>query len=186
MHYYKYDFVISNANLWWNVLFIILNNLFVLFKILRIWYNFTSYLQIFNGLQYQNGSESNVWLFKICTVIAKKKKKTFSEKAEQRSVIKFCAGIGNTLTETHKFLKQSEKHKNVSRSSVFKCHERFSDKRENVMDDVRDGKLLFQNFGPWKMKIVTILTVIGDWEYVKLQKNVEFQRQPYMTFYLKI
>lgn len=70
------------------------------------------------------------------------------EKAEQRAVIKCCAGIGNTLTETHKFLKQLEKHKNVSRSSVYKWHKRFSDERENLMDDVRDGKPSFRNFGP--------------------------------------
>lgn len=31
--------------------------------------------------------------------LLKKKKKTFTEKAKQRAVIKFCAGIGNTPTE---------------------------------------------------------------------------------------
>lgn len=112
LYYYKYYFVISlrkvtrsNAKLWWNVLFIILNNPFELSKIAQIRYNNTSYLQNLNGLQYQNGRESSVWIYKICTVIAKKKKKMFSEKAWQRAVIKFCVGIGNTPTETHKFLK---------------------------------------------------------------------------------
>jgi hypothetical protein len=39
------------------------------------------------------------------------KKWTFAEKVEQRAVIKFCVDIGKTPTETHKFLKQSEKHR---------------------------------------------------------------------------
>lgn len=118
------------------MLFIILNNPFVLRKIPRIRYNVTSYLQILNGLQY-----------KICTVIAKKKKEDVFGKGGATSGNKICAGIGNTPTETHKFLKQLEKYKNVSRSSVFKWQKRFSDERENVMDDVRDGKPSFRNFG---------------------------------------
>jgi hypothetical protein len=38
------------------------------------------------------------------------KKGTFAEKVEQWAVIKFCVDIGKTSTDTHKFLKQSEKH----------------------------------------------------------------------------
>jgi hypothetical protein len=38
------------------------------------------------------------------------KKGTFAEKVEQWAVIKFCVDIGKTPTDTHKFLKQSEKH----------------------------------------------------------------------------
>ena len=41
------------------------------------------------------------------------KKGTFAEKVEQRAVIKFCVDIGKTPTDTHKFLKQSEKHSKV-------------------------------------------------------------------------
>jgi hypothetical protein len=38
------------------------------------------------------------------------KKRDVCEKVEQRAVIKFCVDIGKTPTDTHKFLKQSEKH----------------------------------------------------------------------------
>jgi hypothetical protein len=34
-------------------------------------------------------------------------KTTFSNKVEQRAAIKFCADIGKTPTEMHKFIKQS-------------------------------------------------------------------------------
>ena len=57
------------------------------------------------------------------------KKNTFSNKVEQRAIIKFCVDIGKTPTETHKFTKQSVTHSNVSRSLVFKWHKRFSDGR---------------------------------------------------------
>lgn len=65
------------------------------------------------------------------------KKKTFSEKGDQRA--------GKTPTEIHKFLKQSEKQRNVSSSLVFMWHKRFSDGRENVMDDVREDRPSFRN-----------------------------------------
>jgi hypothetical protein len=42
------------------------------------------------------------------------KKITFSNKVEQRAVIKFCVDIGKTPTETHKFIKQSVTHSNVT------------------------------------------------------------------------
>jgi hypothetical protein len=42
------------------------------------------------------------------------KKITFSNKVEQRAVIKFCVNIGKTPTETHKFIKQSVTHSNVT------------------------------------------------------------------------
>lgn len=112
---------------------------------------FTSHLQTLNDLQSQNGRESNVWINKVCTVIAKKKrkkKKTFSEKAKQRAVIKFCAGIGNTPTEIEISETVGKKHKNENRSLVFKWQKRFSDERENVMDNVWDGKPSFRYFGP--------------------------------------
>jgi hypothetical protein len=44
------------------------------------------------------------------------------QKVEQRAVIKFCVDIGKAPTDTHKFLKQSEKHSKVSRSLIFKWH----------------------------------------------------------------
>jgi hypothetical protein len=61
-----------------------------------------------------------------------KKKGTFAEKVEQRAVIQFCVDIGKTPTDTHKFLKQSEKHSKVSRSLIFKWHKRFADKLKTV------------------------------------------------------
>jgi hypothetical protein len=59
------------------------------------------------------------------------KKGTFAEKVEQLAVIKFCVDIGKTPTDTHKFLKQSEKHSKVSRSLIFKWHKRFADGRDS-------------------------------------------------------
>ena len=59
------------------------------------------------------------------------KKGTFAEKVEQRAVIKFCVDIGKTPTDTHKFLKQSEKHSKVSCSLIFKWHKRFADGRDS-------------------------------------------------------
>jgi hypothetical protein len=37
------------------------------------------------------------------------KKRTLAEKVEHRAVIKFCVDIRKTPTDTHKFIKQSEK-----------------------------------------------------------------------------
>jgi hypothetical protein len=70
-------------------------------------------------------------------------KTTFSNKVEQRVVIKFCVDIGKTPTETYKFIKQSVTHSNVSRSLVFKRHKRFSDGRGSLMDDSREGRPSF-------------------------------------------
>ena len=63
---------------------------------------------------------------------------------EQRAVIQFCVDIGKTPTETHKFIKQSATHSNVSRSLVFKWHKRFSDGRGSLMDDKREGRPSFK------------------------------------------
>ena len=71
-------------------------------------------------------------------------KNKFSNKVEQRVVIKFCVDIGKTPTETHKFIKQSVTHSNVSRSLVFKRHKRFSDGRGSLMDDSREGRPSFK------------------------------------------
>ena len=65
-------------------------------------------------------------------------KTTFSNKVEQRAVIKLCVDIGKTPTETHKFIKRSVTH------SVFKWHKRFSDCRCSLMDDKREGKPSFK------------------------------------------
>ena len=71
-------------------------------------------------------------------------KNTFSNKVEQRAVIKFCVDIGKKPTETHKFIKQSVTHSKVSRSLVFKWHKRFSDGRGSLMDDKREGRTSFK------------------------------------------
>ena len=47
-------------------------------------------------------------------------------------------------TETHKFIKRSVTHSNVSRSLVFKWHRRFSDGRGSLMDDKREGRPSFK------------------------------------------
>ena len=72
------------------------------------------------------------------------KKGTFAEKVEQRAVITFCVDIGKTPTDTHKFLKQSEKHSKVSRSLIFKWHNRLADGRDGLADDEREGRPSFR------------------------------------------
>lgn len=62
-----------------------------------------------------------------------------------RAAIKFCEGIGKTPTEIHKHLKQSAKHRNVSRFPVFKWHIRFSDITENVMVYVQEERPTHRN-----------------------------------------
>jgi hypothetical protein len=71
-------------------------------------------------------------------------KTTFSNKVEQRAIIKFCVDIGKTPTETHKFIKQSVTHSNVNHSLMFKWHKRFSDGRGSLMDDKREGRPSFK------------------------------------------
>lgn len=64
---------------------------------------FTSYLQNLNV--HSNKMAEKAMFESIKSGTSLLKEKTFSEKAEQRAVIKCCVGIGNTPTETHKFLK---------------------------------------------------------------------------------
>jgi histone-lysine N-methyltransferase SETMAR len=71
-------------------------------------------------------------------------KTTFSKKVEQRAVIKFGVDIGKTPTETHKFIKRPVTHSNVSRSLVFKWHNRFSDGIGSLIDDKREGRPSFK------------------------------------------
>ncbi|CAG2186353.1 unnamed protein product [Mytilus edulis] len=85
------------------------------------------------------------------------KKRTFTEKVEQRAVIKFCVDIGKTPTETHKFLKQSEKHSKVSRSLVFKWHKRFGDGRDNLEDDEREGMPSFRKSETIKDEVLNVI-----------------------------
>ena len=68
---------------------------------------------------------------------------TFSNKVEQRTVIKLCVDIGKTPTETRKFIMRSVTHYNVSRSLVFKWHKRSSDGRGSLMDDKRERRPSF-------------------------------------------
>ena len=84
-------------------------------------------------------------------------KTTFSNKVEQRAVIKFCVDIGKMPTETHKFIKQSVTHSYVSRSLVFKWHKRFSDSRGSLMDDKREGRQSFKTSDVVKNEICDVI-----------------------------
>ncbi|CAC5366267.1 unnamed protein product [Mytilus coruscus] len=85
------------------------------------------------------------------------KKRKFTEKVEQWAVIKFCVDIGKTPTETHKFLKQSEKHSKVSRSLVSKWHKRFGDERDNLEDDEREGRPSFRKSDGIKNEVLNVI-----------------------------
>ena len=82
---------------------------------------------------------------------------TFSNKVEQRAVIKFCVDIRKTPTETHKFIKQFVTHSNVSRSLVFKWHKRFSDGRGSLMDDKREGRPSFKTSDVVKNEVCDVI-----------------------------
>ncbi|XP_062577987.1 protein GVQW3-like [Saccostrea cucullata] len=84
-------------------------------------------------------------------------KGTFPERVEQRAVLKFCVDIGKTPTETHKFLKQSGKHCKVSRSLVFKWHKRFSDGRDSLHDDTREGRPSFRDCNAVKEEVRDVI-----------------------------
>ena len=88
------------------------------------------------------------------------KKETLAEKVEQRTVIKFCVDIGKTPTETHKFLKQSEKHSKVSCSLIFKWHKRFVDGRDSLADDEREGRPSFRESDAVKNEVRDVIN--GD------------------------
>jgi hypothetical protein len=66
------------------------------------------------------------------------KKRDVCGKGGAAAVIKFCVDIGKTPTDTHKFLKQSEKHSKVSRSLIFMWHTRFAD--EETVWQTMSGK----------------------------------------------
>jgi transposase len=84
-------------------------------------------------------------------------KTTFSNKVEQRAVIKFCVDIEKTPTETHKFIKRSVTHSNVSRSLVFKWHRRFSDGRGSLIDDKREGRPSFKTSDVVKNEVCDVI-----------------------------
>jgi len=75
-------------------------------------------------------------------------------------VIKFCVDIGKTPTDTHKFLKQSEKHSKVSRSLIFKWHKRFADGRDSLADDEREGRPSFRESDAVKNEVRDVIN--GD------------------------
>lgn len=45
----------------------------------------------------------------------------------------------------------------MNRSLVFKLHKRFSDGKENVMDDVREGRPSFRNCGAVKNQVRDVI-----------------------------
>ena len=63
-----------------------------------------------------------------------------SENTEIRAVIKFCANLSKTPTETMKMLEESKHKPRVCRSLVFKWHKLFREGRESVEDDPRIGR----------------------------------------------
>jgi hypothetical protein len=68
--------------------------------------------------------------------------------------------IGKTPTDTHKFLKQSEKHSKVSRSLIFKWHKRFADGRDSLADDEREGRPSFRESDAVKNEVRDVIN--GD------------------------
>jgi hypothetical protein len=67
------------------------------------------------------------------------------------------APIGKTPTDTHKFLKQSEKHSKVSRSLIFKWHKRFADGRDSLADDEREGRPSFRESDAVKNEVWDVI-----------------------------
>ena len=59
---------------------------------------------------------------------------------EQRSVIKFCVGLGKSPVDTLKLIRNSETKNPCSVSVVYKWHERFRNGRKSTEDDLRDGR----------------------------------------------
>ena len=75
-------------------------------------------------------------------------------------MIKFGVDIGKMPTDTHKFLKQSEKHSKVSRSLIFKWHKRFADERDSLADDEREGRPSFRESDAVKNEVRDVIN--GD------------------------
>jgi transposase len=87
------------------------------------------------------------------------KKRDVCGKGGAAAVIKFCVDIGKTPTDTHKFLKQSEKHSKVSRSLIFKWHKRFADRRDSLADDEREGRPSFRESDAVKNEVRDVINV---------------------------
>ncbi|XP_029171344.1 protein GVQW3-like [Nylanderia fulva] len=60
---------------------------------------------------------------------------------EQRYLIKFCAKLNKTATETFGMIQEAYKEEAMSRAMVFMWHKRLKDGREDVDDDDRAGRL---------------------------------------------
>lgn len=60
-----------------------------------------------------------------------------TSEAAHRNVINFCKELGMTPTETHKKLKLTEAHRNVSRALVFQWHKRYTDGYEETKQEKR-------------------------------------------------
>jgi transposase len=60
---------------------------------------------------------------------------------EQRVNITFCVKLGRTPTETYEMLKTVHGDEALSRNSVLEWFKRFKDKREDLQDDPRSGRL---------------------------------------------
>jgi hypothetical protein len=63
-----------------------------------------------------------------------------AKRLEIRTIIKFCANIGKTPTDTYKELKRASGTSSVSRRLVFKWHKRSVESRETVDDENRSDR----------------------------------------------
>jgi hypothetical protein len=61
-------------------------------------------------------------------------------------------------------------------SFVLKWHQFFLDRKDSLKDDLFEGRHYFRDNRAVKITFMTWLTVKGDKQFVKLPKNVEFQR----------
>lgn len=109
-----------------------------------------------------------------------------TSEAAHRNVINFCKELGMTPTETHKKLKLTEAHRNVSRALVFKWHKRYTDgymNEETKQEKRGRPKEIDDNVMEKKMTLFVMTDVgqCGRWK--KCWGSVN---HPFIAFYLII
>lgn len=65
---------------------------------------------------------------------------TSTDFKEQRAIIKFCVNLGKTPTQTRTLMQQANTSNSVSRSLVFKWHDRYKQGRSTLEDDGGRGR----------------------------------------------
>ena len=63
-----------------------------------------------------------------------------TESTETRAIIKFCANLGMTPTQTMKKMEEADMKNCACRALVFRWHKRFREGRESISDDERRGR----------------------------------------------